>query len=141
MQFKPQNLAPKAPAQLRPYQFTLARLVSWVLVAGSLCFLVRNVIQLVVAGYSVLPAIAVWGLFAGLGLFGAMWRNFWDTLPGRVLLQIMFLLVVIPFSPLLLFCLDWERWFGFWRSPVLPKSSDAKGRPNRCNSVSSVPDA
>ncbi len=109
------RLTPKSPPSLRPYQFTLARMVSWVVVAAGVCFLIRNVVLVAVIGESVLPAIVVWAFVAAMGLVGGLWRRFWDTMPGRLLLKLMFLLVVIPFSPILLFCLDWERLIAHWR--------------------------
>lgn len=104
-----------SPPGTRPYQFTLARMISWVIVAASVCFLIRNVVLVAVAGIALLPAVLLWTSVAGLGLVGALWRRFWDTLPGRLLLLVMFWLVVIPFSPILLFCLDWERLLAHWR--------------------------
>ena len=109
------RLTPNSQPGLRPYQFTLARLVSWVVGAAGICFLIRNVVLVVVVGESFIPALLIWAFVAAMGLVGGLWRRFWDTLPGRLLLRLMFLLVVIPFSPLLLFCLDWERLIEHWR--------------------------
>ena len=109
------RLTPNSPPRLQPYQFTLARLVSWVIMAAGVCFLIRSVVLFNTTGELVLTVVSAWAILALMGLVGAIWRRFWDTPPGRLLLQLMILLVVIPFSPLLLFCLDWERLIAHWK--------------------------
>jgi len=130
------SVAQDSPAGLRRYQFTLARMVCWVIVAASVCFLVRNLALVVAAGLSLLPALLAWGMAGSLGLVGAMWRGFWDTLPARILLLIMFAIVVIPFSPMLLFCLNWERLAVRW-----PLAASARVDSERHNGHTSISNA
>jgi hypothetical protein len=110
-------------AGLRPNQFTLARMASWVAMAAGVCLFVRRmgVFDAITEGEidrrsaPRLDVVLFWALIAVLGGVGAIWRGVWDTGAGRLLLKVLYCFVIVPFSPLLLFCLDWEGLAAKWR--------------------------
>jgi hypothetical protein len=62
-----------------------------------------------ITGMAMLGVMLLWAFVAGAGVAGSMWGQFWDTRLGRCMLAGMLLLIAIPFSPLLLLCLDWKH--------------------------------
>jgi hypothetical protein len=89
----------------RPFQITLAQMIAWVCVAAFVCFCIRNAVV-------ALPGLAI---FLALVTLFRLWDRLWDWPPMRAALFALFLVVIIPFSPVLLFCLPWERLAERWR--------------------------
>jgi hypothetical protein len=91
----------------RRFQFSLVALLLWVGVAAVVCFFIRNLWLVVALGSLV---AAAWFVLVSVAVLDR-WDRVGNSWPMRIVVASLLLLVAIPFSPVLLLCVDWAGLF------------------------------
>lgn len=103
--------------QLRPFQFSLSRLAGLVAISAVACWIIREAVWIVLIAVWLVIVVTIPVALAGsLHISCLIWNKLWKTSAMQVVVGTLFLLVAVPFSPLLLLCIDWEGHLRRWRN-------------------------